>query len=372
VNTSVRKARWRYGACAVAAVLAAGASPTLAQTTSPATGKLVVGTMRAPPFASRGDDGQWSGLSIALWQRVAAEMGRDYEFRAFDYDPDGLFNAVEQGQVDLAIATLPITAEGEVRVDSWHAYFASGLGIAVRSEAQQGILATLRSLLTVQLLIPIAGLAGLLVLVGTTLWLIERRWNPGHFDPRPIHGVGDGVWWAAVTMTTTGYGDKTPVTWPGRALAVAWMYASIFCIATFSATLASSFVVDRLKTGVTGPGDLPGVRVGTVSGSAAELWLEVQRLRGRIYPFIIQASKALKRGEVEALVVDRAILGHMIRGYAWKDVHMLPQTLAVRDYAIAFPSGSPLKEDVNRALLKVMQQHDWKALVKRTIGDREP
>ena len=335
-------------------------------------GNLVVGTMRVPPFASHGDDGVWSGLSIELWQRVATEMNLAYEFREFDYDPDGLLDALEGNRIDVAVATMPVTPEGEQRFDFSHAYFAAGLGIAVRGEPNAGILSTLGRLMTVQLLVPIAGLAVLLLVVGTTVWLIERRHNPAHFDPRVIQGVGDGVWWAAVTMTTTGYGDKTPVTWRGRAVALLWMFASIFCIATFSATLASSFVVGRLKTAVTGPADLPGARIGTVAGSAGDLWVRAQGLTSKTYPFVIQASKALKRGEVEALVVERAVLGHMIREYDWKDLVILPQTLAVRDLAIAFPSGSPLREDANRALLKVTQRRDWKDLVQRYVGASDP
>ena len=48
-------------------------------------------------------------------------------------------------------------------------------------------------------------------------------------------------------MTTTGYGDKVPVGWRGRTLGLVWMFASIFLIALFSATLASSFVVDASR-----------------------------------------------------------------------------------------------------------------------------
>ena len=75
---------------------------------------------------------------------------------------------------------------------------------------------------------------------------------------------------------------------------------------------------------------------------------------------MIQASKALQRGDVEALIYERAILGHMIKEYGWRELHVLPHTLAVRDYAIALPTDSPIKEPINRALLKVVHRPDWK------------
>jgi polar amino acid transport system substrate-binding protein len=40
----------------------------------------------------------------------------------------------------------------------------------------------------------------------------------------------DGVYWAVVTMTTVGYGDKTPKTKVGRFIAVLWMLASLALI----------------------------------------------------------------------------------------------------------------------------------------------
>jgi polar amino acid transport system substrate-binding protein len=231
--------------------------------------------------------------------------------------------------------------------------------------------AMLASFLSLQFLAAVAALFALLLFVGTLLWLLERRQNGQHFDPRPLHGVADGVWWAAVTMTTTGYGDKVPVSWRGRSLALLWMFASMFLITFFSATLASSFVVGRLKTGISSPGDLSRARVAVVSGTAGELWLRLQGLSARKYPFVIQASKALQRGDVDALIYEKAILGHMIQEYAWRELQILPHTLAVRDYAIALPTDSPLKEPVNRALLKIVQGTEWKDVVQRYVGSAD-
>ena len=87
--------------------------------------KLVVGTMRVPPFVLHSDDGEWSGLSIDLWKEVAAQLQSDFEFREYDYDPAGLLDAVERRQVDIAVAAIPVTVESESRFDFSHPYFAA-------------------------------------------------------------------------------------------------------------------------------------------------------------------------------------------------------------------------------------------------------
>ena len=358
---------------AVSLLLALSLAPTRAQSpVNPHAARLVVGTMRVPPFVLRSDDGEWSGLSIELWKQIAAELKTDFEFREYDYDPVGLIDAIERRQIDVAVAAIPVTLAGESRFDFSHPYFAASLGIGVRVEPQRSTLGALAAVFTPQLLRTVGGLLGVLVLVGTLIWLLERRQNAQHFDPRPLRGIGDGLWWAAVTMTTTGYGDKVPLSWRGRALGLLWMFTSIFMIALFSATMASAFVVNRLKVGVTGPADLPRARVAVVSGTPGEQWLIAQSLPARTYPFVIQASKALQRGDVDALVYERAILGHMIKQFGWREMHILPHTLAVHDYAIALPVDSPLKESINRALLKVVHQPEWKDIVQRYVGVTDP
>ena len=86
---------------------------------------------------------------------------------------------------------------------------------------------------------------------------------------------------------------------------------------------------------------------------------------------MIQASKALQRGDVQALIFEKAIIGYMIKEYGWRDLLVLPHTLTVNDYAIALPTDSPLKELVNRALLKVVQGPRWKDVVQRYFGTNE-
>jgi voltage-gated potassium channel len=60
-----------------------------------------------------------------------------------------------------------------------------------------------------------------------------------------IHNFGDALWWAVVTVTTVGYGDKYPMTAGGRGVAVVLMLVGIGLIGVLTATVASYFVEER-------------------------------------------------------------------------------------------------------------------------------
>lgn len=65
-------------------------------------------------------------------------------------------------------------------------------------------------------------------------------------DPNSnIKTAEDAIWWAYVTITTVGYGDKFPVTTEGRLIAGVLMTAGVGLFGTFTAYVASWFVVDN-------------------------------------------------------------------------------------------------------------------------------
>jgi voltage-gated potassium channel len=63
-----------------------------------------------------------------------------------------------------------------------------------------------------------------------------------HAKGSNIHNFGDALWWAIVTVTTIGYGDKYPVTAGGRGVAAVLMFVGIGLIGVLTATVASYFV----------------------------------------------------------------------------------------------------------------------------------
>jgi voltage-gated potassium channel len=57
-----------------------------------------------------------------------------------------------------------------------------------------------------------------------------------------IKSPEDAVWWAVVTVTTVGYGDKFPLSTEGRVIAAILMVAGVGLFGTFSGFVASWFL----------------------------------------------------------------------------------------------------------------------------------
>jgi voltage-gated potassium channel len=87
------------------------------------------------------------------------------------------------------------------------------------------------------------------VLIAAAATLLLGAWLVLLFDENAkgsnIHSYPDALWWAIVTVTTVGYGDRFPVTDGGRAVAVVLMLVGIGLIGILTATVASVFIKEH-------------------------------------------------------------------------------------------------------------------------------
>lgn len=345
------------------ALLSSAAQPALAQ--SDLEPSLRVGVKVAPPFVMKDESGAYSGISIALWERVAARIGRDYVYQ--ETDLAGLFNGLEQGRFDASVAALTVTASRESMVDFSHSFHSTGLAIAV-PEKGNAVLSIVKGLFSLKFLMTLAALAGVLALVGFLLWLAERKGNQAMFGGTPSQGIGSSFWWAAVTMTTVGYGDKAPVTFWGRMIALIWMFTAIIIISSFTAAIATSLTVGRLESSVRGVDDLRRVRVASVSGSISDDFLSARGIRFARLDDVEHAVAGLAKGEYDAVVYDKPILQYVASREFPKRTRVLPNTFARQNYAIALPDQSALREQINQALLNVTSDESWQSVLNRYLG----
>jgi polar amino acid transport system substrate-binding protein len=339
---------------------------TVARAQAPTHKKLIVGTKQEPPFAIKQADGTWAGISVELWRGIAADLNVTYEWRELSLQE--LLNGVRDGSLDLAVATLTVTAEREKYIDFTHPFYSTGLSIAVNSRTE-GFLRFVRPFLSWRFLHMFAFLAVVLFVVAVLVWLFERKRNPEQFDKDAIKGIGEGFWWAVVTMTSVGYGDRVPTTIGGRVLAITWMFAGIIMISLFIAAITTTLTVSHLRSEVLGgPDDLARLRVATVPGSTSEAYLRRNNISYRNYPALLEALRAVANGEIDAVVYDAPLLRYLAKTQLQGRVDVLPFTFDRQDYAIALPFGSPLRQPMNRLILQKVHEPAWQSILDRYLG----
>jgi voltage-gated potassium channel len=71
---------------------------------------------------------------------------------------------------------------------------------------------------------------------GVSMTATEKQYSNSN-----IRSLSDGLWWAVSTVSTVGYGDKFPVSNPGRVIATGLMFIGVALFSILTATLASNF-----------------------------------------------------------------------------------------------------------------------------------
>lgn len=337
-----------------------------AQNDNTAPSKLLVAVVDAPPFYIKTPDGRWEGLSIELWQAIAQELNVEFELREYNFE--NVHDAIKRGDVDIILA-IAGTEQREIIMDLSHPFLRSGSAIAVTAEASEHSWLRFAGRLFALNFLPVIGLLLLLALIaGTIVWLFEARRNPKMFGGGTVRGVGHGIWWAIVTLTTVGYGDKAPKTLGGRMVALIWMFASIILIASFTAAITTSLTVGELKGKVRGLSDLPHVRVGSLAQTTSFHSLAKRGIGVLPFENVRDGLRAIVDKKIDAFVFNEYVLKHIARAEFPGRVRVLTGTFDHYFVSMGLPSSSPLREPLNRVLLKIITSDDWHRLVQSYIG----
>jgi ABC-type amino acid transport substrate-binding protein len=293
-----------------------------------------------PPYAIHDGNGVWLGYAVEAWRIMAERNGWTYNVTPLDLAAAQA--ALAAGSIDVALP-VPATAELLRTADLALPLHTASMGVAAARETI--ILDVLRSLLSPVFLQLCAGISVLLLTVGALVWLVERKRNGGQFSPKVLPGLGDGFWFAGVTLSTIGYGDKTPITFAGRMIAMLWMLVGVIVTAGLTAT-----IVTIASGAIATDGTLRNGTTGAVAGSPTALYLEADGRDVRTFPSLDEAVAALEAGTVDQVAAHAPTLRAAVAD--------VPIPLAVEEtqrdplqVTIALRRGSPLLETLNFSVL---------------------
>jgi ABC-type amino acid transport substrate-binding protein len=333
--------------------------------------KLQVATKPFAPFVIlKGDE--YIGFSIDLWDAIAKQLDVKYEFIGVKTVGE-LIQTVSEKKADIGIAGISMTAKREEKIDFSYSFFRAGLQIMILNESDPSLSSSMLDLATIILhpkqAKPVIILLIVFFVLGNIIWFLERHHNPS-FSQKYLRGIWDGFWWAAVTLTTVGYGDKTPKRFAGQFFGFLVVLIGCVFFASFTAAITAKLTVQHLHNSIEGIADLIDKRVATVESSTAYYYLQKLELKNVVkYGDIDQAYEALKNQEVEAIVYDSPVLQYYKSQEKKPITKLVGSIFKIENYAIAFPTGSyQYKERINQILLKLQENGDYKKLREKWFG----
>jgi ABC-type amino acid transport substrate-binding protein len=309
------------------------------------------------------------GLSIDLWQALSRETGLDFEFVKHEGVADKL-KQLQEGSIDIAIGGITITEKREEMFDFTHPVYHTGLDILIPEVGNLPLGGLLSSLFKGKKYFLFGGLIILIIIAGHIIWIVERssKNRTTSFHRKYLPGVFEGMYWALITASTIGYGDKVPQRWIGRVLAAIIIIIFLPLFAYFIAQLSSDLTMQSLKANINGPEDLRGRRVAVVGGTTSYEYMKKERAYIDTFPTVEDTYDALLKGTVDAVVYDAPNLLFFANNEGKGKVTVVGKIFEPQDYGLVLPQGSPLREKMNLAILTLVENDELARTVAKWLG----
>lgn len=332
---------------------------------TPAGQNLKVMVSEHPPYMFKDNSGNWDGISIRIWRSVADELKYTYEF--VELGPNAEPKSPIKGSVKLLTS---VTRRNDSLYDLSHIYHTAPLGLA--NSPMMNMSSILKSFFSKRFWTIAGVLSILLLVVGSLMYVIERKGNEKNFGgERSIaKGIGSGFWWAGVTMTTIGYGDKAPVTFWGRAVALVWMLVAMAVTSVLTASLVSTVTSNASSSAVNLPNDLRSMELLALPNSRASKYLQEERVNFKETDNLLNALETVNQKGADAVIHSIPEIRHFLNSKQQLSLQVQQINLDPHYYAIGLADSSVSRQDVNRALLKFIKSPNWQRELDRFIPEK--
>jgi len=300
------------------------------------------------------------GLSVILSKRISEKLG---------YEKDPCFTVVPSidnmvvdvnHNYDIAISAVSMTSDREKTVDQSLPYYDAGLTIATLDtelpwwKELWNLIVEIGSIIIGLLMFMLP----MNLIIGYGICYFERNKNPDFQGPGFKTILFTGVYWAITTTTTTGFGDKAPITDKGKIFASMVMLISPLIWSIHSGIVSSTMTVMSLENQIYTPNDLLSEKVAGVYGTTSELFVNDKFAHGQMYDSIELAITALKNGEIKAVIYDQPTLKyHANNKLGEGKIEVMDNIFKKEKYVILVSNKKPkLKEKINQIILELLEE----------------
>ncbi|GLT44477.1 hypothetical protein SLA2020_183710 [Shorea laevis] len=194
------------------------------------------------------------------------------------------------------------------------------------------------------------------VFIGFVVWVLEHRISEDFRGP-PLHQIGTSL---SFSLQTVVFAQRERVVGnPGRFVVVIWCFVVFILTQSYTASLTSLLTVQRLQPMVTDVSELmkKGQNVGYpyrsfVEGLVRRLRLDPSKMKK--YKSLEGLDELFSNGSIAAAFDEIPYIKLFLAKHCDKYTTVGP-TFKTDGFGFAFPRGSPLVADVNRAILNVAE-----------------
>ncbi|HEY0252989.1 MAG TPA: transporter substrate-binding domain-containing protein, partial [Kofleriaceae bacterium] len=216
---------------------------------------------------------------------------------------------------------------------------------------------------TGEFLLILVGVLFLLTLVGLLMWRLEKR----EVQPLPKERAALSKALFCAFEPVIGYKASQHTTRAGRVLGTVWGLFGVVLVSGLTANLAAQLTLRNQQTGVRSVADLPRYKIGMVEHTSTGRFFDRRGIQRHEFPSLEAALTALEAGTLDAVVDDEINLR-----YALKTTHdrlaLLPGTFWPHSSAFGLKPDSPLRKDLNAAIVKTLNTDTWAALMASYLG----
>uniref|UniRef100_A0AAX7V1G0 Glutamate receptor n=1 Tax=Astatotilapia calliptera TaxID=8154 RepID=A0AAX7V1G0_ASTCA len=340
------------------------------------------------------DNDRYEGYCVDLAAEIAKHCGIRYQLRivgdgkygARDAETkiwNGMVGELVYGKADIAIAPLTITLVREEVIDFSKPFMSLGISIMIKKpqKSKPGVFSFLDPLayeIWMCIVFAYIGVSVVLFLVSRFSpyeWTLEEPEDgalPLTTESTNEFGIFNSLWFSLGAFMRQGC-DISPRSLSGRIVGGVWWFFTLIIISSYTANLAAFLTVERMVSPIESAEDLAKqteIAYGTLdSGSTKEffrrskialfdkMWQYMKIAEPSV--FVKKTSEGVQRvrkskGKYAYLL--ESTMNEYIEQRKPCDTMKVGGNLDSKGYGIATPKGSPLRNAVNLAVLKLNEQ----------------
>lgn len=324
---------------------------------------LKVGYVNSAPFIYE-ENNTLQGPISWLWYNVVEDNNFHCEY--VHLESNELLSKLNEGEIDLALYPLTITSGRSKLIDFSVPFYLAHSGLVTREDSNwEKLIRFAESFFSLNFFRALGSLTLILLIFGFLTWRFERNENTEEFG-NGIKGLWSGFWWAAVTMTTVGYGDKSPRTTGGRLIALIWMFTAVIIISSLTASITSSLTVTELESSANEIDSFKKRKLATVESSSTHQWMKDNFFNHTIlYEKKEDLLSSLANKDVDAVAYDLPLLKEMVKNDTVFEYKILSLTYNPQYYAIGMKPNinDELQSRINTTMLRHTESLEWKVVL---------